>query len=207
MTTWAIIPVKQLRDSKQRLAHLMSGDARAALIEAFLDRLLATLNEVDAIDRALVVTSDPAVEALARRHGAAVLREAEPQGLNAAVERGVAEAQRGGATAVLILPADLPFVRPDDIRQMVRPLAHRGDDALAALCSDDRGDGTNALLLAPPGDFTFRYGPGSFGAHLAEATRRGRDCRIIHAPGLRFDLDTENDWVVYNGYLVQAAGK
>ncbi len=205
MTTWAIIPVKYLRDSKQRLAHLMSDDERAALIAEFLDKLLATLQQVDDIDRVLVVTSDPAVDALAHRHEAAVLREAEPAGLNAAVERGVAAAEQGGATAVLILPADLPFARVSDIQQMVRPLATRGDESLAALCSDEVGDGTNALLLAPPGDFTFHYGPGSFGHHVAEATRRGRACHIIHAPGLRFDLDTESDWLVYNGYLVQVA--
>ncbi len=109
MTTWAIIPVKYLRDSKQRLSHLMSDDERAALIAEFLDKLLATLQQVEEIDRVLVVTSDPAVDALARRHEAAVLREAEPAGLNTAVERGVTEAEQGGATAVLILPADLPF--------------------------------------------------------------------------------------------------
>lgn len=203
MTTWAIIPVKQLRESKQRLAHLMSDDERAALIAEFLEKLLVTLNEVDAIDKTLVVTSDPIVEALARRHGAVVLREAEPQGLNVAVTRGVAKAEQEGATAVLVLPADLPFARVSDIQQMVRPLAHAGEKALAALCSDDLGDGTNALLLAPPDDFTFHYGPGSFGQHVAETTRRGRDCHMIHAPGLRFDLDTESDWLVYNGYLVQ----
>ncbi len=88
---------------------------------------------------------------------------------------------------------------------MVRPLVNRGDQSLAALCSDEVGDGTNALLLAPPGNFTFHYGPGSFGHHVAEATGRGRACHMIHAPGLRFDLDTESDWLVYNGYLVQVA--
>ena len=73
---------------------------------------------------------------------------------------------------------------------------------LLAVCPDEAEDGTNALLLAPPGDFTFRYGPGSFRAHLAEAERRGRPAHVVPAPGLRFDLDTESDWLVYNGYLV-----
>ena len=38
--------------------------------------------------------------------------------------------------------------------------------------------------------------------HLAEAARRGRSAHVVPAPGLRFDLDTESDWLVYNGYLV-----
>ena len=73
---------------------------------------------------------------------------------------------------------------------------------LLVICPDEAEDGTNALLLAPPGEFTFRYGPGSFRAHLAEAARRGRSAHVVPAPGLRFDLDTESDWLVYNGYLV-----
>lgn len=205
MTTWAIIPVKQLHESKQRLAHLMSPEERAALIGEFLDSLLAALGEVEAIDRVLVVSSDPVVAALADRHGALVLREDKSAGLNPAVERGVLEALNHGASAVLILPADLPFARPSDIVQMLRPLEKTPPAPLAALCSDELGDGTNALLLAPPGDFTFRYGPGSFEQHVAEAAARDRVSYIILAPGLRFDLDTESDWMVYNGYLVQVA--
>ena len=62
---------------------------------------------------------------------------------------------------------------------------------------------SNALLLAPPGDFTFRYGPGSYHAHLAEAAARDRAIHIGNAPGLRFDLDTEGDWLAYRDCLIQ----
>ncbi|RIK14798.1 MAG: hypothetical protein DCC51_15415, partial [Anaerolineae bacterium] len=58
MTTWAIIPVKPLRESKRRLEHLLSADARADLIHHFLDNLLAVLNETPGIDRILLVSSD-----------------------------------------------------------------------------------------------------------------------------------------------------
>jgi len=202
MTTWAIIPVKPLHESKRRLAHLLSAGARAELIHHFLDNLLATLNEAPGIDRVLVVTGDAEVTALAESHSAAVLVEAEPRGLNEAATRGAALAARQGATAVLILPADLPFARVEDIERMLRPL----EDAygpLLAVCGDEVEDGTNALLLAPPGDFTFHYGPDSYRAHLDEAAARGRAIHIINAPGLRFDLDTESDWLAYRGCLIQ----
>ena len=217
MTTWAIIPVKPLHDSKRRLAHLLSPEARADLITQFLDNLLIVLNEAAGIDRVLVVTSDPLVMELAEAHGAALLVESEAAGLNAAVSRGVDLAARLGATAVLILPADLPFTRVEDIERMLAPLAQRrftssdhrpqttDHGSIMALTGDETEEGTNALLLAPPGEFTFHYGPGSFQAHLDEAAARGRIARIINAPGLRFDLDTESDWLVYNGYLVQVS--
>lgn len=202
MTTWAIIPVKPLHESKRRLAHLLSAGARAELIHHFLDNLLATLNEAPGIDRVLVVTGDDEVTALAESHGAAVLVEAEPRGLNEAATRGAALAARQGATAALVLPADLPFAHVEDIEQMLRPLEDR-DSPLLAICSDEAEDGTNALLLAPPGDFTFHYGPGSYRAHLDEAAARGRTIHSINAPGLRFDLDTESDWLAYRDCLIQ----
>jgi 2-phospho-L-lactate guanylyltransferase len=203
MTTWAILPVKHLHQSKRRLAHLLSADERAALIGRFLDNLLLTLHATPGIDRTLVVTCDPAVVRLARRRGADVLPESAADGLNTAVERGAARAAVEGATAVLLLPVDLPFARVDDIAAMLRSLA-TGDGPLLAICGDEAGQGTNALLLAPPGDFTFHYGPGSFAAHLAEAERRGRATCIVRAPGLRFDLDTERDWWAYSGHVVGA---
>jgi 2-phospho-L-lactate guanylyltransferase len=217
MTTWAVIPVKQLRESKRRLAHILSPEDRAGLIYRFLDDLLAVLNRAEGIDRVLVVTADPAVRELAGHYAAEVIDERYPAGLNAAVALGVDYAARHGATAVLILPADLPFARVEDIEGMIRPLTadrrpltqrqslspdHR---PLLAITGDETEQGTNALLLAPPRAFTFRYGPGSFQAHLAQATAGGRTVHIINAPGLRFDLDTESDWLVYNGYLVMVA--
>jgi 2-phospho-L-lactate guanylyltransferase len=218
MPTWVIIPVKHLRESKRRLKHLLSAEERASLIHHFLDNLLAVLNAAPGIDHVLVVTADADVMTLAARHKAEVLVEQAPAGLNAAIAQGATHAAEAGATAVLILPADLPFVRVEDVEQMLRPLTADGRPRttdhgpltidhrpLLAITGDEAEEGTNALLLAPPGDFTFHYGPGSFQAHLAEAVERGRSTYVVNAPGLRFDLDTESDWLVYNGYLVQVA--
>ncbi len=85
---------------------------------------------------------------------------------------------------------------------MLRPLEDR-DSPLLAITGDETEDGTNALLLAPPGDFIFHYGPGSYRAHLDEAAARGRATYIVNAPGLRFDLDTESDWLAYRDCLIQ----
>lgn len=204
MSTWTIIPVKPLHESKRRLAHLLTPDDRASLIYGFLENLLAVLGQAPSIDHILVVTADPAVATLARDRGASVLVEAAPSGLNDAVNRGVDTAMGEGATAVLVLPVDLPFIRIEDVEQLVAALAGVNQPAVV-ICGDETEDGTNALLLSPPGNFTFRYGPASFRAHLAEARERDRRPLIEQPPGLRFDLDTESDWLVYNGYLVQVA--
>ena len=199
MTTWAVIPVKHLRESKRRLAHLLTPDERADLILSFLDNMLATLNETLGIDRTLVVTGDPVVSTLAGKYGAELLIEFEPAGLNAAVSIGVTRATAQGASAVLILPADLPFASVEDIEEALRSL-YTLPSPLMAIAGDGEEEGTNALLLAPPDGFTFRYGPGSFRAHLAEGS--DRTVSIIDASGLRFDLDTESDWLLYTRQAV-----
>lgn len=203
MTTWAIIPVKRLNESKRRLAHVLSPQERAALIFRFLDDMLAVIETAPGIDHTLLVTGDPTVAELAESRGAAVLLERDPAGLNSAVAEGVSRAIEERATAVLILPADLPFARAEDIEVMLRPLDSR-DSPLLAICADETEDGTNALLLAPPDDFAFHYGPGSYRAHLIEAASRGRAIHVVDAPGLHFDLDTESDWLAYSGQWLAA---
>lgn len=208
MGIWAIIPVKSLRESKRRLARLLSADERAQLIERFLHNALATLNQVTVVHATIVISSDPVALAAARRHGAHALLETAPCGLNTAVAEAVAFAVAQGAAGVLILPADLPFLHPADVEAMLAvavgdangraPGARR---PYIAICTDAARNGTNALLLCPPAGFTFHYGPGSFNLHAAEARRRGMLVHEVCAPGLQFDLDTEADWLACRARL------
>jgi 2-phospho-L-lactate guanylyltransferase len=200
MTLWTIIPVKPLSDVKRRLAGVLAAEERACLIEQFLRHELVVLQEA-AAGRTLVVSSDAAVARLAAEYGADVLHEETADGLNAAVTRGLAEAQNGGASAVLILPVDLPFLSVMDVALLLQA-AQAGAEISPGqpqmvICADKAGEGTNALLLAPPVAFTFHYGAGSFRRHQAEAARRGLHCRVAATAGLSFDLDTEADWLLY----------
>ena len=42
-TIWALVPVKDLRDAKQRLADVLDADERRALFRAMLEDVLAVL--------------------------------------------------------------------------------------------------------------------------------------------------------------------
>lgn len=200
---WAVIPVKPLHGSKMRLAHVLTAPQRAELIAGFLAHTLSTLRHAPGIASAIVVTSDAAVQAIAQEYGAQTLTEREPEGLNLAVQRGVNAAVGAGAQAVLILPADLPFVAEADMVQMIATADKAWSDGngngrgLMTICADAAQQGTNALLLYPPTPFTFHYGPGSFQQHLQEARHHGRTVQIVAVPGLQFDLDTAADWYRY----------
>lgn len=197
MATWAIIPVKTLRDSKSRLSHILSPDERAQLTSLLLIRTLQVLHESQQIYRTLVISRDTAALKLARQHGAYTFNEGEQNGLNSAVTRAVNVASARGANQVLIVPADLPFITADDIHLLLHASHSYQNKPHVILCPDHEEEGTNALLLTPPLGFTFQYGIGSFSRHLQESIRLDRLSRIITTPGCRFDLDTEKDWTTY----------
>jgi len=207
MIIWAIVPVKPLRDSKSRLSHILGPDERAALTRNILGHTLQVLGNVREIFRTLVVSRDPAVLKIARKYGASTFSEADRQDLNMALTRATHIAVSQHANSVLVLPSDLPFLTPEDVEMMITGVdidtrngngnGYHVQNRALTICSDHNKEGTNALLLSPPTGFTFRYGPGSFERHLEEAKRIGMTQRKIHAPGIKFDLDTEEDWEMY----------
>jgi 2-phospho-L-lactate/phosphoenolpyruvate guanylyltransferase len=192
MTT-AIIPVKPLRESKTRLAHLLSPEERAALMGCLLGRTLAALRPT-AVSQVIVVSGDEAVLAQARAAGADTLREERPFSLNTAVSLARDRAVQQGADRILILPADLPLVQTADIVAVLDSVRSQPARPLMVICGDETEQGTNALLLDPPAPFAFHYGPGSFARHCAEAEENGRVVWVVNGRSLQFDLDTEADW-------------
>jgi 2-phospho-L-lactate guanylyltransferase len=197
MATWAVIPVKSLGQSKSRLARVLSADERAALTRRLLVRTLTALQSVPTLAGALVISPDASVLELAMQYGAQTVPEVAAKGLNAAVRRGAVAAVSRGATGILVLPADLPFISPDDVMSFLEAAGSVQARELTAACPDRAGAGTNALLLAPPLPFTFRYGPASFQRHLQEGRNHRRSVLPVSVPGLQFDLDTEEDWHIY----------
>ena len=83
---WAVVPVKEIRQAKQRLALEMSTDERCRLVEAMLSDVLEALSRVDGFEGLLVVTRDAEAAAAAREQGASVLEENDESCLNGALE-------------------------------------------------------------------------------------------------------------------------
>lgn len=188
-TTWAIVPVKSLTHVKQRLAGVLPLDARRRLMLTMLQDVLATLRKVDLLRPVLVVTPDPHVAEVAEDYGARVLRESESRGHSAAAIAGFAEARAYGAARALTLPADAPLVTPGELYV----LADRQSPSPLTLVPSHDGDGTNAVLIAPPDAFAPSFGPGSFARHRAQAKASGTAFRELVLPGLGLDIDEPRD--------------
>ncbi len=186
----AIIPVRGFADGKSRLTPPYTLDARAALIAAMLRHVVGAARASGAVRRVVVVSPDAAVRVLAEECGAETLAQ-QTTGLNPALDEGRDDAMRHGADALLILHADLPHLRPDDLVALV---AMMPETLPAAVLAPDRHEtGTNALLLAPPDALPFLFGTDSFACHRAAAIARGVAFAVFRAPGIAADVDTPDD--------------
>lgn len=196
MTIWAIVPVKPLRRGKSRLANMLTEEERACLNRSLLKHTLRVLRQVDEIANTLVVSRDPAALALAREIGVrTVLEHGAPQ-FNLALKRATVAAQMQYAHAVLILPADLPLVTPDDIRQVIRA---GQQPPVVVIAPDRREDGTNALFVNPAGLLEYAYGPQSSRLHAERALQAGARVEFIRSPSLGLDLDLPEDLELIGG--------
>ena len=193
-STWIVIPVRSLTDGKRRLAPVLDPDARAGLVRRMFLRTLEAA--IEAGPPVLVVSPDPAALTLARDRGATGLEEPRPVELNHALELAAREAAARGATALLVVSADLPDLEAEDLRAMLPP-PHAAPsapaDAELRIAPDEAGIGTNALYVRPPGLLSFEYGETSCRRHLEQGRARGARVERVDRPGLRFDLDTPDD--------------
>ncbi len=187
MNVIAVVPVKDLWGTKSRLKPILDGGARAGLTIYMMGRVISALREAQ-VEEVCVVSPDRIVLNEAQKRGASPLMQ-ESRGLNPALEEGRSWAMREGASALLVLPADLPLIEADDVRAVLAEAAA----APVAIAPDGARSGTNALFLRPPDAVPFLFGPESFEAHLRAAGDRDVEVRVCENGHLSFDLDTAGD--------------
>jgi 2-phospho-L-lactate guanylyltransferase len=193
VTTFAIVPVKALGEAKRRLAPALAPAQRRRWVLTMLEDVLGLLGHVDSIARILVVTPDADVASVATGRGAVVVREERRGGdLNAAVRLGLAHARSQGADRALVVPADVPLATHAEMLSVLTSVSADPARQVAIVPSED-GEGTNALLLAPPDVLQPEFGEGSFVRHVAQAVALGLDFRVLRLPGLGTDIDQPRD--------------
>jgi 2-phospho-L-lactate/phosphoenolpyruvate guanylyltransferase len=188
VSVFAVVPVKDLAGTKSRLTPILNPGARAGLTLYMMGRVVSALRGAG-VENVGVVSPDRIVLGEARERGATPLRQ-ESRGLNPALEEGRRWAMDCGASELLVLPADLPLLEPEDVRAV---LGHTSEEPSLVISPDRTHTGTNALLLKPPDAVPFAFGVGSYEAHLRAARERGLDVRVCERPHLAFDLDTAGD--------------
>jgi 2-phospho-L-lactate guanylyltransferase len=190
MTLWAIIPVKPLRRGKSRLSSVLSLEERTALNHYLLSNTLEILASVPEIEYTLVVSRDPEALTIARNYGARTVQEQGSPQLNIALTRATMVALSHSVQGVLIVPADLPLLTAGDIHAVVR----LGINPPVVVITPDRHyQGTNALLISPPGLIQYEYGPGSYQKHCLQAEKAGARLEICERCSVALDIDFPED--------------
>ncbi len=187
MSVCAVVPVKDLRETKSRLSPILDPGCRAGLTIYMMGRVISTLREAG-VEEVCVVSPDRLVLEEAAKRDASPLRQ-ESRGLNPALEEGRRWAMDRDASALLVLPADLPLLDAED----VRVLLDAAEESSVVVSPDGARVGTNALLLRPPDVIPFSFGLGSFGAHGRAAEQGGLSVTVCEREHLAFDLDTGQD--------------
>jgi 2-phospho-L-lactate guanylyltransferase len=190
----AVVPVKETRQAKQRLAGVLGAARRQQLALAMLEDVLAALAQVTELAEILVVTVDQAAVTIAARYAARVASEGARAGHTGAV---AAAAKRLAAkdAALLTLPGDIPLLESQDIRALVAAhataMTESGRAFIIVPARDERG--SNAVLCSPAAAVPLRFGDDSFLPHLAAAQEHGIKPCILRLPRLALDIDTPDD--------------
>lgn len=190
------MPIRGLETAKTRLGEGLDPEERLELVGALLRRTLRATRDAAAIRGTIVVTMDPNAAGVAKEHGAIGLVERAP-GLNPAIEAGRSVAIARGATAILVLPADIPGVSADALDEVLTrgaEAAHAtaGAAGVVVIVPDQHGAGTNALLVSPPQLIAPRFGERSRESHAAAASVAGATLIEVDGP-LALDVDTPAD--------------
>ncbi|HEY2964911.1 MAG TPA: 2-phospho-L-lactate guanylyltransferase [Actinomycetota bacterium] len=179
------VPVKSLSRAKTRLSPALTGLERGALTLAMLEDVLDAALSVPGWETWVVSPDEVALEIAAGR-GARPIPEAKPPLANA-IRQVETKAKEDGATALAVLPADVPLVTVDTLHEALRTLG------AVVLARSADASGTSLLLRRPPRAIPARFGPDSFRRHVELAEARGLPVSIVERRELSFDVDRPDD--------------
>ncbi len=194
MKIWAIVPVKPFVRAKSRLAAVLPAVRRQALAEGLFRHSIETLINTPAIARVTVLSRGSRALAIAHDYGIHTIQETGAPNLNASLQRAAEIVRLEGWDGLLVLPADLPLVIPEDIEQIV----YQGRYLMSVVVVPDRHeDDTNALLVRPAGLIPFSFGADSFHRHQILAEKAGATVLTYRSDRIALDIDTPEDLTEY----------
>jgi len=212
VSIWGVIPAKDPVVAKSRLERALPPDRRQRFTMQSLSHTIEVVLASRAVTTCVVVSGAREPLELAARCGAMPLLEnpgrwpegVQPPGarvarapgiggddrLNAAIGQAAMTVHAAGASALLVVAADLPLIDIQSLDQLIGSLG-TGDGL--ALASDRHASGTNALFVRPVLAMPFAFGPNSFARHQKLARDRGLDVFTCSLPNLALDIDTIDD--------------
>ena len=191
---WALLPLKDFVNAKQRLAGVLAPHERRRLFQAMVDDVLTVLSAHPAIDQTLIVSDDHSAELLAEHYGVAYWSEdrVKGSGLNAVVSNTAEQLQSQGVENLLVVHGDLPLLDGQALDQLIA--AHQKLSKPAITIAPDRHQqGSNCMICSPPQAISFHYGEGSLQKHCEQAESSGVASQALLLDGISCDVDEPAD--------------
>lgn len=178
--THALVPLKEPGLGKTRLGSVLPAAEREQLVVTMLEDVTACLARVAGIRSVSVLTRAAAWVPRGCLH-------VPDRGgdLNSEIAAAARAFESAGVGAMLVLPADIPFITPEDILTLLGAAR----DAPVVVAPDWAQSGTNALLLTPPRLMATHFGPGSLAAHEAAARAARVRWQLVSRATLGLDID------------------
>jgi len=187
---WAIVPIKTFDRAKQRLANVLSEEERRALMLAMARDVLTCLSKSAQLSGILIVSRAPEADALAQTFGTERYAESPDANLAGALEQAAQHLiDHFNASGVVIVPADVPGIRVDELDQLL--INH---DQVTIL-PDAENIGTNGLICSPPLCMPYIFDGKSFKPHVDAAFAEGITPTIVPGTQFALDIDTPNDLI------------
>ena len=173
-----LLPVKDFKDSKQRLVSALDANTRAELARAMLTDVLNAIARARTPQRVVVFSSAEEIMELAKTFGFDAVFEKSVAGHSAAVNAMVEELSQA-STRILSIAADLPRLVPSEI-----DFALDAASEPITLIPSRNWTGTNGVVFITPARITMEYGEGSFRRHLSKAAATGLRSDVMRHPKL-----------------------
>jgi 2-phospho-L-lactate guanylyltransferase len=183
-----LVPVKNLKQAKQRLAPALDQAARTELAQAMLHDVLEVLSSWPGRPEVAIVSCDPFGLSLANAYGFEVIADHKNSGETDAIEMATRVCEIRGLDT-LVIPADIPLIQTWELQAIMDAAPAIG----SVLVPAGDGRGTNAVLRRPAALFPLRFGNDSFKPHLAAAQATSESCVVLSLPGIAVDVDNPAD--------------
>jgi len=183
-----LVPVKNLKQAKQRLASVLDQAARTELAQAMLHDVLEVLASWQSRPDVAIVSCDSFALSLASTYGFEIIADHKNSGESDAIEIATRVCEMRGLDT-LVIPADIPLIQAWEMQAIMDAAPELG----SVLVPAGDGRGTNAVLRRPAALFPLRFGNDSFKPHLAAAQASGQSCVVLSLPGIAVDVDDPAD--------------
>jgi 2-phospho-L-lactate guanylyltransferase len=181
-----IVAFKGWSGAKSRLNSVLSAGRHSQLVLNMLTHVIEIAKQAET-GRVILLCGSPQMEGFCRRAHIDLLCLSSDTGADLNTALNALDKPRAPR---LILPADLPYIEANDIRQL---FTHYDAVECPLVVPCHKMAGTNALLYGTQDHGAFSFGPHSLVAHMRNWSGRGGPALQVENPNIALDIDTGSD--------------